>query len=38
MFQHIALPRTYVNIEQCSVGKMEEPYDIGLPTLIQVIY
>jgi hypothetical protein len=38
MFQHIALLGAYVKIEQWSVSKMNPPYDICFPTLIQVIY
>jgi hypothetical protein len=38
MLLSIALQGAYVNIEQWSVNKMKEPYDILLPTLIQVIY
>jgi hypothetical protein len=38
MFQRIALPKLYVNIEQWNVSKMKAPYDIRLPALIQVVY
>jgi hypothetical protein len=38
MFQHIALLRAYLEIEQWNVSKMKPPYDIHFPTLIQVIY
>jgi hypothetical protein len=38
MLQHIALPRTYVKIEQWSVGMMKPPYDICFHALIQVTY
>jgi hypothetical protein len=38
MFQHIALLGIYVNVEQWSIGKMKNPYDILFPTLAQIIY
>lgn len=38
MLQCIALLVAYVNIEQWSVSKMKQHYDICLPTLIQIIY
>jgi hypothetical protein len=38
MFYCITLLRAYVKTKQWSVSKMKPPYDIHLPTLIQVIY
>jgi hypothetical protein len=38
MFQRITLLGAYVNIEQWSVNKMKEPYDIHLLAFIQIIY
>ncbi len=38
MLQHITLLGAYVKTKQWSVSKMKPPYDICLPTLIQVIY
>jgi hypothetical protein len=38
MFQHIALLGAYVNAKQWNVSKMKNPYNMWLPTLIQIIY
>jgi hypothetical protein len=38
MFQHISLLGTYVNVEQWSVNKMKNPYDILFPAPVQIIY
>jgi hypothetical protein len=38
MFQHITLPRVYINVKQWSVSIMKSPYDLHFPTFIQIVY